>query len=186
MSVALVENITDEMSKEELNSILDFIDDNPDYRIPYGILFGKKIVLPFGCDRLFCQVKRSWREVCFQSNDGTVISPDDEDYDLFFQQLKTDAKKAKDREVKPVDFPDDRRFNAHHIVLHLTHSDRQYEAHWHQGVDVFFLFRKDCPQQFCVGNVKVKPMADWTQETFLFVAKIAINAFLDGAATASF
>lgn len=185
MTTALAEN-TIEMPKEEIDSLLNFIDDYPDYRIYYTTLFGNKILLPFGGDHLFCQVKRSWREICFQSNDGTVISPDDEDYDLFFRQLKTDAEKAESRKIKPSEFADETRFNARHIVLHLTHCDRQYEARWTQGVDVFFLFRKDCPQQFCVGNVKVKPMADWDQETFLWVAKIAINAFLDGAQVASF
>lgn len=185
--IALAKNTIKPKQEEIDPSVFDLLKGSG-YCIYYTRFFGEIIFLPFGGSTSFCTPKyhEELGEIYFESNHGWSIYRGCVNYALFFQQLSSDGERLKNRELNTCDFTDETRFAARHIVLHLTHGNHQYEAHWHQGVDVFFLFCQDCSQQFCVGNVKVKPMADWDQETFLYAAKTAIAAFLDGATTASF
>ena len=83
---------------------------------------------------------------------------------------------------------------AQKIILHFSHCNRRYEATW-KGEDEIVIataVTPDDPKDFLygiedhrIGSVRLERDPSWSNDTFITVAKIAVNAFLDGLRSGS-
>lgn len=66
-------------------------------------------------------------------------------------------------------------------VVHLTHSDRSYEAFWRENHGSFYVCEVGSDGDLCsVGNVSVQKDKAWDDKIFLSVSRSVISAYLDG------